>query len=298
MRDLTQRRAELVSLARTSKQDVDTANQQLAAFDTQEGQQMNKLEKLSKDTAKAWKWIQDNMESFEKEVYGPPIVSCSVKDPRYATAVEGCLGFNDFLAITVQSRADHTKLSNHLSGTMKLADITLRTCTDDSPPRPPAVDENDMRKFGFEGWALDHLDGPIPVLTMLSSTRGLHRTAVSLRDVSVQQYNMTVEDQRVSNWITGQTKSVVTRRREYAGAVSTSTTKVHPARHWTDQPVDSDEKVKVQQHLQQLQADFQQLKEENDQVKEELTKLGEKKAEIDKEIVSARWLWQLHPQSD
>ena len=288
MRDLTARNKELTDMGRANRREHDSAAQELAAFDTQEGQQMNKLEIASKETAVAWKWVQENMESFEKEVYGPPIVSCSIKDQRYTDVVEAPLRFNDFLAITAQTKADHKKLQNQILGTMKLAHITLRTSGEDILPRPPALSQNDMQRFGFEGWALDFVDGPQPVLNMLCGAVHLHSTAVSLRDISEEQHNMVIEDGRVSSWVAGGYKSQVTRRREYgSGVQSTATRPVTRGKFWTDQPVDSTAKREIQQRMEQLDADFEKLKAEIGPLREKIQNFkttGLK--DLEKEIVS------------
>jgi hypothetical protein len=262
----------------------------LAAFDTQEGQQMNKLERASKETALAWKWVQENMDNFEKEVYGPPIVSCSIKDQRYADVVESPLRFNDFLAITAQTKADHTKLQDHILGKMKLAHITLRTSREDSLPRPPALSQSDMQRFGFEGWALDFVDGPQPVLNMLCGAVHLHATAVSLRDISEEQHNMVIEDGRVSSWIAGGYKSQVSRRREYgSGVQSTATRPVPRGQFWTDQPVDSTAKREIQQKMEQLDVDFEQLKAQSVPIREKMKNLKTTVLQdLEKDIVSSQ----------
>jgi len=54
--------------AKSIRQNKETAIQELAAFDTQEGKQLNKLEQVSKDTATAWKWVQANRDKYENEV--------------------------------------------------------------------------------------------------------------------------------------------------------------------------------------------------------------------------------------
>jgi hypothetical protein len=279
----------LAEKGRAVRAQKEEAQHQLAAFDTQEGQQMNKLENASRDTATAWKWVQNNMEMFEKAVYGPPIVSCSLKDQRYANVVEAALRRPDFLAITVQTKADHKKLQDNLLGIMRLADVTIRKNDEENMPGHP-LSQNDMHKLGFEGWASDFIDGPIPVLSMLCYSAGIHRTAVSLRESSEDQHHMIINNGMINSWNTGGTASRVSKRSEYGpGATSTTTKVVFPGRFWTDQPVDSGAKREIEQKMAQLDAEFEELKAEVQPLRQRIDNLKSTIKDLHAEIVSACW---------
>lgn len=286
IQDLKMKNKDLTVKGKAIRDQKDEAEQQLAAFDTQEGQQMNKLERLSRDTATAWKWVQENMEMFEKPVYGPPIISCSLKDQRYADVVEAALARPDFLALTVQTKADHKKLSDQLFGTMKLADVTVRKNDENGVPGHPSISQNDMRNLGFEGWASDFIDGPIPVLSMLCYSARINRTAVGLRDSTEDQHNMIVDNGIINSWITGGTLSRVAKRSEYgAGATSTTTRAVRCGQYWTDQPVDSSAKREIEEKMERLDDEFQKMAAEIKPLREKLKNLDTRS--LQKEIVSS-----------
>src|SRR5204862_7271340 len=101
------------------------ARKELANLESQAGQQGNKLKQAARETAEAWEWIQENQDRFEKTVYGPPIVECSIKDPRYVDAIESLFQRNDFIAFTCQTKNDFKTLSDQLYGSMKLAEINI-----------------------------------------------------------------------------------------------------------------------------------------------------------------------------
>jgi hypothetical protein len=283
---LKARNQELTAQGKLIRNEKDEAEQQLAAFDTQEGQQLNKLERESSDTAKAWKWVQENMEMFEKPVHGPPIVSCSLKDQRYADVVEAALGRADFLALTVQTKEDHKRLSDQVFGTMKLADVTVRKNDEERVPGHPPMSENDMRSLGLDGWASDFVDGPVAVLSMLCYSARINRTAVSLKDSTEDQHNMIVNNDIVNSWISGRTLSRVAKRSEYgAGATSTTTRTIRPGRYWTDQPVDSGAKREIEERMAELETEFQKLAAEIKPLREKLKNLDTKG--LQNEIVSS-----------
>lgn len=248
---------------------------------------MSNLEKKSRDTAKAWKWVQENLESFEKEVYGPPMISCSVKDPRYVDAVESMLQKNDFLTITAQTPNDMTRLSNQLHKTMGLADVTLRTSDDDLSSRQRPLSPEEMRNFGMDGWAIDYIDGPLAVLCMMCDSQGLHQAAITLQDVSENQYNAILAGERLNRWTTATQSYKVSRRREYGpSAISTLSRAIRPASWWVDQPVDTSARREMEEKLKALNEEIATLKAEATPIKSKQEELGKSRRELEEKIVS------------
>lgn len=258
----------------------------LAAFDTQQGQQLNKLEKLGKDASIAWKWVQVNRDQFREEVYGPPLVTCSLKDPRYANAVEALLSRNDFLAFTAQNLDDLKTLSDQFTGTMRLADITLRTTTGGLSEHR-RLSNQDLQRLGLDGWAIDYIDGPEPVLSMLCNSRKLENSPVALHEISEESYNEIVDGEKVTHFVTGSNFYQVSRRKEYGpDAVSTTTKNVTDAINWTDQPVDISAKREVQEQIDALEREFDELKAEIKPLRTAFTEKREQLPELNEEIVS------------
>ncbi|KAG4431752.1 hypothetical protein IFR05_012767 [Cadophora sp. M221] len=264
---------------------IENAKIELAAFDTQEGQQLNKLERTAKEAAVAWKWLQDNRDQFREEVYGPPLVTCSLKDPRYANAVEALLGKNDFLAFTTQNLDDMKKLSDQFVGVMGLSDVTIRS-TSGGLSQQRSLSAQDLQRLGLDGWAIDFIDGPEPVLSMLCNSRKLDNSPVALRDSSDENiYNEIVAGEKVTHWVTGSTFYQVSRRKEYGpGAVSTTSKNVSDAANWTDQPVDASAKREVQERIDAMGSDFEALKSEIKPLRTALTQKKELLPEINNEI--------------
>jgi hypothetical protein len=118
-------------------------------MDSQASQHLSKLRQVSSDTAKAWEWIERNQDLFQAKVHGPPLIECSVKDPRYLNAIESIFSQSDITSITTQTRQDFLKVQDHLYGTMKLHDVNLRQVSEDSVSRyrdraRPPVSEQQM----------------------------------------------------------------------------------------------------------------------------------------------------------
>lgn len=275
---------------------MDEIRQDLTNSKSQEGQLLRRLENTSRDTAQAWQWIQEHMSDFAEEVYAPPMISCSIKDPRFAGAVESMLQQGDLLAITAQGVADLKMLSDQIHGTMGLSDVTLRTSQDSlSSARPLSPD--DLKAYGMSGWAIDFLDGPNAVLSMLCSSRHLDKTAVTLSDISEAQYDKIISEGRLRNWVTSTHTYNVSVRAEYGpSARSTNTRRIRPAMVWVDQPVDTTAEEEILSRKSALDSEFEALKQENIAIKEdaqttkrdleavtaEVAKIKKEKAELQK----------------
>jgi len=271
------------------------AEGQLKNLESATGQQEIKLEKASPDTLKAYRWLLENEDRFEKQVFGPPIVTCSITDPKFAEAVESLFQKNDFTTFTTQTRNDFRTLQRELLGTMKLHDISIRTCSLPLDGMTAPMPNDQLRQLGFDGWAKDFLTGPDPVLAMLCSEKNLHATPVGLHDISEEAFNR-LEDGPLSSWVSGKNSYQVTRRREYGpGAKSTRVRQVQPAKVWTSQPVDQNLKRDLEEKIAGWREQIQDLK---DRLKSEETiglKIKEELEQTIREMVILHVSPSFHP---
>lgn len=256
MRSVTEERRESEEKCATVKEQGRLLNSELAALkeagealDSQEGQKVNFLKKLNPEVHQGWEWLQDNLDKFEKPVFGPPMLTCSLKDERYSSLVQSMLQANDFLCFTCQTRNDHKTLSEQFYKNMSLS-VTIRTCGTEFQSFRSPMTADELHTLGLDGFAIDYMEGPDPVLAMLCSERFLHASGVALDEISSDQYDTLQNGQKINTWATGQTYFRVIRRREYGpDATTTSTRKVNQGRFWTEQPIDTEEKVEIQRKI-------------------------------------------------
>ncbi|BDD61618.1 hypothetical protein MAP00_006656 [Monascus purpureus] len=264
---------------------IKQAEQRLTNMDSQTGRQEAKLENLSQDSLKAYRWLLENQDRFEKEVFGPPIVCCSVKDPKYADVVESLFQRTDFIVFTTQSKEDFRTLQKALNTELRLSDVAIRTCSVPLERFQPPMSEQELKALGFQGWAKDFLSGPEPVLAMFCSENRLHQTPVTLRDISDTEYNR-MESGPISSWIAGKHSYQVIRRGEYGpGAVSTRVRQVRPAKIWTSQPVDASVKQQLESDIHTWKQELNEVQEKIDADKELLTRLGREHQATDRERI-------------
>ncbi len=228
---------------------IQRAQAEMQNLDSQVGKQNIKLQNASRDTAKMWEWIQQHQDAFEKPVFGPPIVECSIKDPKLVDQIESLFQRGVALSFTVQTKNDFKKFSDSVAS-LRLTDIYFETMMGGLDNFRSPIGGDEMQRYGFEGMALDYMNGPEPVLAMLSYKLNLHRTGVSSRDTSAQQYKM-LENSPIQTWVTSKSTYKIQRRREYGpGAVSTQVQAIKRGSIWTDQPVDLTAKRELQENIQ------------------------------------------------
>lgn len=278
--------AELRERGKVKQQEKRTIERELENLNSQEGQRLVQLRRAEPEVALAWEWLQENGDQFEKQVFGPPMLTCSMKDKRYSSHVQSLLQRDDFLSFTAQTRNDHKKLTDQFFTTMKLA-VTVRTVTADLSSFRSPVPQEKLGAVGLDGYALDFVEGPEPVLAMLCSEKKLHLTGVALKDISEEQYQKINEDEVFNSFATGNTMYRITRRREYGpGATSTMSRTIRPGTYWTDGPLDMAAKNELEQRLQQCEMEFGEMRTTNEEYKAKNAALKDKAAEITDAIVS------------
>ncbi|KAK0668584.1 putative structural maintenance of chromosomes protein [Cercophora samala] len=285
--DLVQERDTIRAEGTGLKQQSSALMQELEGLDSQEGQLLNQLKNRNADAAKGWAWLKDNQAEFEMEVFGPPMLTCSVKDKRYTDLVQSMLQESDFFCFTTQTKEDHKKLSDQLYGAMGLS-VTVRTCFNSLDHYRPPVPKEQLSQYGLDGYVLDYLDGPAPVLAMLCGEKKLHQSALSLDEISDDQFEKIQKDELINYFAAGRKLYRIMRRREYGpGAVSTRVTELRKGRFWTDQPVDSSEKAELKRKIEEIEgrvtelaAKFKKLSEEHAALKTEVEELEKKKSNL------------------
>ncbi|KAF2149641.1 structural maintenance of chromosomes 5 smc5 [Myriangium duriaei CBS 260.36] len=288
MRDLEDRAGEANSQQDSCKQQIaerasrmKDLERDLQALHSHAGQQEGKLRKASMDTFKAWQWIQDNMDKFQGPVFGPPIISCSVKDKRHALFVESVMTGSDFLSITATTPADFKLLSDKLTGDMRLSDVYLRTSSIGLARYKSPMPKEQLAELGLDCYLLDLLEGPDAVLAMLCDNRNIQQTAVAFKNLSSEQYNA-VTRSSISSFVTPTETFTITRRREYGDrGTSTRARKVRQPQFFGDQQVDTGAEREINDQIRELKGDIEELKKVGSEHQETSRNLGQRHKEIE-----------------
>ncbi|QSZ36611.1 hypothetical protein DSL72_006491 [Monilinia vaccinii-corymbosi] len=271
VKELDESLGALRNKGRDLRAEQERARQALADFDSQAGKQINKIARYSKDTAAAWKWVQENQDKFEKEVYGPPLITCSVKNPRYTDAVESMFRKSNMLTITVQTQADYNRLDDQVhSVEMKLAEVRIQMSTQSLAETigQPAATVAQLNSIGLDGWAIDFIDAPEPVLAMLCNDIRAHRTAVTLQDITDEQHEKIIRS-GITSFLTKSVSYKIMTRKEY-NASSTQTSGINRAKFFVDGVVDSSGRRVIEEKLEELNQKFEAMKRESKEIADKI----------------------------
>jgi AAA15 family ATPase/GTPase len=261
------------------KQQRNAIKQQRAQLDTQSGKQASLLQKLSPQTARAWEWFEENKAQLplKGEVYGPPILTCSLTDPKYADAVESQMRLGDAIAFTFTNKDDQQLLLTEFTSKDRLGlhNVYLRTSPKPlSAFQPPVANEN-LTQYGFDGYLRDYLTGPDPVIAMLCDNVKLNRVAYAAKPITEQQHEYATGSP-IQAWVSGRETFRITTRREY-GVSSTAVNHLKRAQFFVDQPVNSDEKMQLDEQLRNLEREGHEMSSEHTEAKAEVNRLEDEK---------------------
>ncbi|KAK4982001.1 Structural maintenance of chromosomes protein 5 [Elasticomyces elasticus] len=286
MRDaeVRQEMEQLKGQAKSRNDRLVEARRELADLRSQAGQQANKLRAQSRDTARAWEWIQQNRHRFKGDVYGPPIVECSVKDARFADQLESMCQAADLLAFTTATREDFNMLQEELyGGSLKLADINIRSSHKPLSEYSPPIDEDQARGYGIDAWLLSCISGPEPVLSMLCDNRAIHQIGVCFRDISNDQYEALAQSP-VGSFVTPRETYQIQKR---YGRSSARVQNIRKARFFTNSAVDHGAEDEQNANIRTLAGELEELKgtlEEKNKKREEAKARARQLQEEEKEI--------------
>jgi hypothetical protein len=258
--------------------DRERLRNELSDLTSMAGQQALKLQKFSPDSARAWKWICGNPQRFKDKIYGPPLVECTVKDPRYAAAVESILGRGEMIAFTATNREDWNTLRNITQNELKLRDIYSRVVYQGLDHfRPPARDD-ELNSYGLDEWAHNLVSGPEPVIAMLCDNGRLNRTGVSLDDQTDEQFEA-LKESPIQSWVAGRNSYRVNRRKEFGpSAVSTVVNSIRPAQHWASAGVDTEAQGVLHRSIRGIERELAELEDDHKKIKEELVEMSQQRA--------------------
>jgi len=125
----------------------------LHQLDSVEGQRIQQLKKVNSDAYKAYEWLKEHGDMFENRIFGPAIVECTIKDPRYIDQVEAFFSRSDKCAFTCTSQQDYEKLAKHIYGDNKtgiqglnVSDVTIKMCAAPLSSRAPVCSQDEVSR--------------------------------------------------------------------------------------------------------------------------------------------------------
>ena len=270
------------------KERLARANRDVEGLRTQAGQQANRLAQKAPDSAKLLNFVKERGDRFTSQVFGPPLVECHITNNHFTDIVESLLHPSDIIeAFTVQNQADFKTLNTIAFEELKLTTISIRLADRDMDhwmrQRASVMSDEQKRTLGIDGWALDYLDGPEPVLSMLCKDSHMHETPIMKQDHDDAKYQ-TLSKMNLRTWFAGSKCYKITKRQEY-GISAGSVKAVAAARFWTTQPVDTRHEADLRDNIEGWTTELQEMSQLQEGEKEKSRTISARLADVEAERV-------------
>ncbi|KAG7097539.1 hypothetical protein E1B28_004878 [Marasmius oreades] len=283
IRELSPQQETIFTGQSLAKMTITGLQDRLKQLDSEDGRKLAHLRRWDSDCHDTVMWIRRNREKFKMDIIEPPYLSLTVKDQRYAAAVEACFGSLQLRTFVAQCREDYDLLNNSINEENSALGRKVRVATwfrdhDQIQLVPPPMTPEEMREMGFEGYAIDIVDCPEGLRTYLKAELQLHRVAISLSQSIDVEKAMDLVARPLPSWpgganfITGSILHQVTRSRYGRHARSNATVNIAPARNLSAQAGESfdiEQKRKIESDIQEQQIKLKDLEEEHQKVAEQ-----------------------------
>nr|WJN25111.1 structural maintenance of chromosome protein [Pseudozyma pruni] len=164
----------------TIDKSIDQARHRLAQLDSVPQQRLENLRSADQGVYKATMWLRENQHRFRKPVHEPILLEISLKDQRYAAAVESCIPFGTLKTFVCQTRDDYDLFAREVNDKMGFHVSAGEVEGFSLESFQPDVPREQLAALGFEDYALNLIDAPPAVLIHLCRAAHLNRTPVTL----------------------------------------------------------------------------------------------------------------------
>jgi chromosome segregation ATPase len=128
--------------------------------------------------------LRTELKEFRGRVFEPPCLTVSATNKECTYFLETLLDLNTTVAFTCSDAEAYKKVSHVFFNERKLR-ASFRRLSGKSLPVKLSTER--LQELGFEGYLKDFLDGPAPVIQMLSEEFFIHDVPVSRRPLSQEQ---------------------------------------------------------------------------------------------------------------
>ena len=144
-----------------------------------------KLERFhQKDHFKFYRFLQSCQDQFEKPVLGPICTLISVNDERVASIVEDSIGLNTLTSFVMQTHNDYKSCQNKMNQQKIRANLVhLNSNQFNLSQYPKKFSNQELKKYGFEGYLIDYIETLPPVMLVLCKKHNLHSIPFSFAEV-------------------------------------------------------------------------------------------------------------------
>ncbi|KAF9209114.1 Structural maintenance of chromosomes protein 5 [Haplosporangium sp. Z 27] len=165
--------------AQNRKRLVD-CKKRLDALDDIRNRRLEKLRNQDSDVYEAVLWLREHQKEFKMHVFEPVCLELNIKNMKHVNAIEFAIR-NHLKTIVCQTRDDYNYITSELLDKKKLrVNIIAPTPKElDLDNHTSPLSTSDLRRFGFDCYMLDSIDGPPALLAALCAKSNIHAIAVS-----------------------------------------------------------------------------------------------------------------------
>lgn len=202
-----------------------------------------------------------------------PVVSCNVKDGRYAKYVEKVIDNNTMLSVTISDQSAFNKISETL---FPKYNAPLRLANETSSSGQMSKEELDS--YGFECYLSDFISGPPDVINMLKAISKIHLIPVSTKRLSSHTFEKLLTPNAkgripFARFISGDDFVTVARSRYGSHQFFYTTEYVNEARFFGATGITYEARLLLEEELNALKIEFKQLREESGNYQTETEKI-------------------------
>lgn len=258
--------------------DVDNSKQRLhsrlSSTDRLSFMELNNYDRSRINSLKAHKLLRRKPE-FAGKYFECPIITCTIKDRRYAKFVERSIDNNTLLAITVVNDDDSHLIREYLKS--EGLNVPIRRTNIKQIPHQP-LKTTELKSLGFDGYVADFIDAPNEVLSMLYDTAKIHLTPVSLGDLTESQVHKLTSPTKNGSIIFAKfmaRDTLYTVQRSGYGQRKTfySTVRIVDSKYFTNSGISP-------QVRENLQNELKQLEQQEIEINQQLSNLGQQFKEL------------------
>uniref|UniRef100_A0A8C1X171 Structural maintenance of chromosomes protein 5 n=1 Tax=Cyprinus carpio TaxID=7962 RepID=A0A8C1X171_CYPCA len=208
----------------------------------------DKLRTRFRDTYTALKWLRDNRDRFEGNVYEPMMLVINVRDSRHAKYIESHIPLNDLRAFVFQRQEDMEKFMTEVRDTQRLRVNTVIAPEESCSRRPPSRPLETLKPYGFFSYLRELFDAPEEVMSYLCYQYKVNDVPVGTEKTK-SMIEMVIRELQMRMIYTAEEKYTV-KKSNYSSNVVSSNSALRPSQFLT-MTVDADERRQLEEQLRQ-----------------------------------------------
>uniref|UniRef100_A0A672LM63 Structural maintenance of chromosomes protein 5 n=1 Tax=Sinocyclocheilus grahami TaxID=75366 RepID=A0A672LM63_SINGR len=206
----------------------------------------DKLRNRFRDTYTALKWLRDNRDRFEGNVYEPMMLVINVRDTRHAKYIESHIPLNDLRAFVFQRQEDMEKFMTEVRDTQRLRVNTVIAPEESCSKRPPSRPLETLKPYGFFSYLRELFDAPEEVMSYLCYQYKVNDVPVGTEKTK-SMIEMVIRELQMRMIYTAEEKYTV-KKSNYSSNVVSSNSALRPSQFLT-MTIDADERSQLEEQL-------------------------------------------------